>query len=199
MDNPKILYTYDSVSRIYLGLSIAAISDVGAVDFAPPNPASVNKVWRLNDAGDGWVESDYLEGVQVYSTSDGTALTLTDVDVSVPDGYTLLPRPTPAHDWSGSKWVLNKTKQTELDAAARKAAVPQVVTMRQAKLALLQAGLLDEVDAAIAAETTPKAIKIEWEYASEVQRDWVNTLGLAAMLGLTDEQLDNLFVLAASL
>lgn len=72
-------------------------------------------------------------------------------------------------------------------------------TMRQAKLALLQAGLLDEVDAAIAAEATPKAVKIEWEYASEVQRDWVNTLGLAEMLGLSDEQLDNLFVLAASL
>jgi len=79
------------------------------------------------------------------------------------------------------------------------AAPPKTVTMRQAKLALLQAGLLDDVDAAIAAESTPKSIKIEWEYASEVQRDWVNTLGLAATLGLTDEQLDDLFVLAASL
>lgn len=80
-----------------------------------------------------------------------------------------------------------------------KISIPHAVTMRQAKLALLQAGLLDDVDAVIAAEATPKSIKIEWEYASEVQRDWVNTLGLAEMLGLTDAQLDDLFILAAGL
>lgn len=123
-----------------------------------------------------------------------------DFVISADGTVTIIPvRPSLAHDWNGTKWVLNKTKQAELAAAARKAAVPHIVTMRQAKLALLQAGLLDEVDAAIAAEATPKAVKIEWEYASEVQRDWVNTLGLAEMLGLSDEQLDNLFILAASL
>lgn len=123
-----------------------------------------------------------------------------DFVISADGTVTIIPmRPSAAYDWDGAEWVLNNAKQAELDAAARKAAVPHVVTMRQAKLALLQAGMLDEVDAAIAAEATPKSIKIEWEYASEVQRDWVNTLGLATRLGMTDEQLDDLFVLAASL
>lgn len=46
--------------------------------------------------------------------------------------------------------------------------IPQSVTMRQARLALLGAGLLDDVNSAIAAIPDPvqrKAAEIEWEYA----------------------------------
>lgn len=76
------------------------------------------------------------------------------------------------------------------------------VTMRQARLALLGAGLLDDVDAAIAAITDPtqrKAAEIEWEYAQTVDRDSSFTQQLAAGLGLTAEQLDVLFTQAAAL
>ena len=48
--------------------------------------------------------------------------------------------------------------------------VPQVITMRQAKLVLLKAGILDDVDAAVA--NADRATQIEWEYATEVRRDW---------------------------
>lgn len=76
------------------------------------------------------------------------------------------------------------------------------VTMRQARLALLGAGLLDDVDAAIAAITDPvqrKAAEIEWEYAQTVDRDSPFTKQLAQGLGLTDEQKDALFTQAATL
>lgn len=76
------------------------------------------------------------------------------------------------------------------------------VTMRQARLALLGAGLLDDVDAAISAITDPtqrKAAQIEWEYAQTVDRDSSFTQQLAAGLGLTSEQLDALFTRAAAL
>lgn len=77
-----------------------------------------------------------------------------------------------------------------------------VVTMRQARRALLDAGLLDQVDAAIAAiadATERKQAAIDWEYATQVERlwPWVQTLGVA--LGLTDDELDALFVQAATL
>ena len=80
--------------------------------------------------------------------------------------------------------------------------VPQSVTMRQARLALLGAGLLDDVDAAIAAIPDPaqrKAAQIEWEYSNEVQRQsqWVGDL--ASALGLNAAALDNLFVTASGL
>lgn len=78
------------------------------------------------------------------------------------------------------------------------ARVPKVVTIRQAKLALLQAGLLDDVEAAIAASDN-RAAQIEWEYATEFRRDWPALLALQPSLGLTDQQIDDLFRLAATL
>ena len=76
--------------------------------------------------------------------------------------------------------------------------VPQEVTMRQGKLALLHFGLLDTVDQLIAA--TPgvqgKAARIEWEYAASIKRQSVLVTSLIHYLGLTEDQLDELFILA---
>ena len=80
--------------------------------------------------------------------------------------------------------------------------IPQSVTMRQARLVLLNAGLLDDVDAAIASIPDPvqrKAAEIEWEYAQTVDRDSPFTRQLAQGLGLTDEQKNVLFVQASKL
>ena len=78
---------------------------------------------------------------------------------------------------------------------------PQVVTMRQARLALLGAGLLDDVDAAINSLPSPQkeAARIEWEYAAEVQRNSGLVLGLGEALGLDAAGLDALFVEASKL
>ena len=76
-----------------------------------------------------------------------------------------------------------------------------VVTMRQARLALHQAGKLSLVDDAIALIPEPdkSLISIEWEYASTVDRmsPWVSTMGAA--LGLSDDELDQLFETARTL
>lgn len=79
--------------------------------------------------------------------------------------------------------------------------VPASVTMRQARLALLDAGLLDDVDAAINSLPIPQkeAARIEWEYSQEVQRHNGFVSVLAPMLGLTDAQTDALFIGAATL
>lgn len=79
--------------------------------------------------------------------------------------------------------------------------VPQIVTMRQARLALLGAGLLEQVDAAINALTEPDktAARIEWDYSSEVHRSKPFVQMLGAALGLTSQDLDNLFTQAAQL
>ena len=77
-------------------------------------------------------------------------------------------------------------------------AKPKVVTMRQARLALLQSGLLTAVETAIV-NGTDEAMKIEWEYATEVRRDWASLIALTTELGLTSLQLDDLFILADTL
>ena len=80
-------------------------------------------------------------------------------------------------------------------------AVPEVVTMRQARLALLGAGLLAQVNTAVANMPGAEgdAARIEWEYAQEVRRDSPLVAGLSEILGLTDETLDNLYRTAAGL
>lgn len=77
------------------------------------------------------------------------------------------------------------------------APVPVAVTPRQARLALLGAGLLDTVEAAIAAG--PRADQITWEFAVDVRRDYPMIANLGTALGLTSEQVDDLFRTAATL
>lgn len=98
--------------------------------------------------------------------------------------------------------------QPERDAAIaadteanRLASVPQSVTMRQARLALYAAGLLTSVDAAIAGMTEPDktTAQITWEFAATVERQFGMVPQLAAALGMTDTQIDDLFIAAASL
>lgn len=76
--------------------------------------------------------------------------------------------------------------------------IPQEVTMRQARLALLDAGLLANVQPAINSLNEPDKTKaqIEWEYSNALQRSnpFVTTLGTA--LGLDSTALDTLFIQA---
>ena len=74
--------------------------------------------------------------------------------------------------------------------------------MRQGRLALLQFGLLSLVDESISLMPVTiqcEAAKIEWEYATEIVRTSPLVQGLTGVLGLTEEALDQLFTLAATL
>ena len=75
--------------------------------------------------------------------------------------------------------------------------VPQQVTMRQARLALLSAGLLDDVEMVIAA--AGRAAQMEWEYAAVVDRSNPAIAIVQQQKALTDEQIDDLFREAAKL
>lgn len=75
------------------------------------------------------------------------------------------------------------------------------VTMRQARLALLQQNLLTQVNNAVASMpgAQGEAVRIEWEFSSTVERNRTLVQALAASLGLTSQQLDDLFAIAATL
>ena len=87
------------------------------------------------------------------------------------------------------------------EAEAAKPAVPQEVSMRQARLALLARGVLGEVDAAIDSLPSPdrEAARIEWDYSSVVARNSPLVVMMGAALGLDDDALDELFITAARL
>ena len=134
-----------------------------------------------------------------------------------PEGYAFVEFGTqPEHDASTHKlvevapvpdgggliqaWDVVALTPEEIEAA-RRAMVPAAVTMRQARLALLGAGLLSSVDAAIDSLPSPQkeVARIEWEYATEVQRSSGLVPMMGAALGLDDAALDALFIEAAAL
>ena len=78
---------------------------------------------------------------------------------------------------------------------------PMRVTARQAQLALLEAGFLDDVEAIIDAlpANVRAQVRIEWDRATHVERGSTVTQMVATALGLTAAQVDDLFVAAAGL
>ena len=88
-------------------------------------------------------------------------------------------------------------EQMQADELSLRNPVPASVSMRQARLALLQKGLLDDVEGAIL--TAGPAAKIEWEYGTEVKRTSGLIQQIATILGITNKEIDDLFILAVTL
>ena len=78
----------------------------------------------------------------------------------------------------------------------RKSQVPQSITPLQSKLQLLKLGLLDEVEALV---TGDRSAQLYWEYASVIERDNAVLLLMANSIGLTSEQVDEMFIAASKL
>ena len=79
--------------------------------------------------------------------------------------------------------------------------IPIEVTMRQARLALFQQGLLANVQTAIDGLSEPQKTitQISWDYAQTVKRDDDLVVQLSGALGLDSVALDDLFTLASTL
>ena len=103
--------------------------------------------------------------------------------------------------FDGMAWGVEAIPQPDPPPAEPTPTVPDVVTMRQARLALLQNGMLTQVNTAVAnmPGTAGDAARIEWEFSSTVERNRPLVQSLIGALGLTEAQLDDLFRLAATL
>lgn len=72
--------------------------------------------------------------------------------------------------------------------------VPRVVSMAQARVALRRAGLIDAVQSAV--EAAGGETFDAWEYATQVSRASALVADLSIALGLTTQQVDELFITA---
>ncbi len=132
---------------------------------------------------------------------------VTDLQIAYQDGTEIDSKGNRVVKWSirdmfteytdESGIVVTKAEQEAKYLADKaKALVPKTITPRQARLVLLGAGLLDDIEALLA---TDKTMQIWWEYSLEVDRDNAHIVTAGTALGLTELQLDEMFIAASKL
>lgn len=94
-------------------------------------------------------------------------------------------------------WVADGNTPDPADPVEPPPACPQEVSPRQLRLALNSTGLLTAIEKAVT-DSTDAVLKIEWDYATVFKRHHPSVLAMAAALNKTPEDMDNLFILAAS-
>lgn len=127
-----------------------------------------------------------------YVIKDGT----TKVPTNDVPGFDLHTETVAYREWLSSGGVPEPADPPSADEIT-----PRSCTRRQGRLALLQSGLLDAVEASIAAIEDPaarRAAQIEYE-ADTWERDNAFLQAMWAQQGGTPEQLYELFVLAVTL
>lgn len=126
--------------------------------------------------------------------------------VEVPDGTTAIPpfhefRAPPEQDgyhavMTYQGWILVEgptppDPQPQIDLANWRNTVS--CTPFQGRVALSKAGLLAQAQALVDNPDSPEETKIAWEYALEWRRMSSMIISLGGALGLTDEQIDDLY------
>jgi hypothetical protein len=74
--------------------------------------------------------------------------------------------------------------------------VPKSVSRFQGRAALLQAGYLDAIEAYMANPATQRLTRIAWEDAQDWERNSPTVLAMLALLGLSEAQGNQLFIVA---
>ncbi len=134
--------------------------------------ATENGVTTADKSADqAWIEiseEEYLSGIEALSSGR---------EVIIEGGFvTRDKQPSPDYQWQNGQWVY-------IPPPVEPQPEPIIVVLPyQARVALLNAALLDTVENAINAKGG--ALKIKWEYATEFRSDDVDLLELATELGI---------------
>lgn len=139
-----------------------------------------------------------------YDPASGAILNWMDTDAftyaSIPPDDQLLaltPEQYAVRDSKGPLVVINGELSPYVAPPPAPSSAPGSVSPAQARLALLAAGKLAQVEAIVA--SADQATQIAWNNASVIERNSPTVAALAGALGLTDAQLDDLFTTAAGI
>lgn len=102
-------------------------------------------------------------------------------------------------DEEGVTHTVEDQQATYVEQRLQQKRQSMIVTPFQAKAALLDAGLLDDIEALIADPLADRKVVLAWTNAISFERLSPMVAGIAAALGWTDEELDNLFAAAAQI
>jgi hypothetical protein len=144
---------------------------------------------------EGFLRSCYKQGVRLYSAlgepADGhversAGVLKVILDVESAEKMLIIDNTVPLFD----------------DGQPSPAKVPESVSPRQIRLAMLQSGMiLTAIDDLINSMPEPDKtiVRVNWDYAIEISRADPLIENMGALLGLTSDQIDALFILAENL
>ena len=179
-----------------------------SVTTTKPEPPAGKLIDRFKVDSGEWLYRDDYTGVVVYNTSNGGAVTLTATDKTIPDGYTTKPRPSEAYNWDATKqdWVLDKTKQAELDKQVLDSADAQLTCLMSQMCAwltiesykpktdqrggnILSPAKIDEMLKGLPDSVETDLMRNAWSRATRIEFTSATTQSFAQILDMSKDQL----------
>ena len=179
-----------------------------SVTTTKPEPPAGKLIDRFKVDSGEWLYRDDYTGVVVYNTSNGGAVTLTATDKVISEGYTTKQRPSDAYNWDAKKqdWVLDKTKQAELDKQVLDSADAQLTCLMSQMCAwltiesykpktdqrggnILSPVKIDEMLRGLPDSVETDLMRNAWNRATYIEFTSKTTQSFAEILGMSNDQL----------
>ena len=199
------VYTIDG-GNPYIVEQLGDLPD--SVTTTKPEPPAGKLIDRFKVDSGEWLYRDDYTGVVVYNTSNGGAVTLTATDKVISEGYTTKQRPSDAYNWDAKKqdWVLDKTKQAELDKQVLDSADAQLTCLMSQMCAwltiesykpktdqrggnILSPVKIDEMLQGLPSSVETDLMRNAWSRATYIEFTSKTTQSFAQILGMSKEQL----------
>ena len=199
------VYTIDG-GNPYIVEQLGDLPD--SVTTTKPEPPAGKLIDRFKVDSGEWLYRDDYTGVVVYNTSNGGAVTLTATDKVISEGYTTKQRPSDAYNWDAKKqdWVLDKTKQAELDKQVLDSADAQLTCLMSQMCAwltiesykpktdqrggnILSPVKIDEMLQGLPDSVETDLMRNAWSRATNIEFTSATTQSFAQMLGMSKDQL----------
>jgi len=150
-------------------------------------------VWN----GEAWEYQEDHTGKTIYSISDRSSKTIEDIGPIKP-GYTLLKPNTQFDTWNGEAW---EDQRTPAEIAEYERSLLPRLTKRQFALQLnsIQVSETTMYKQTLALIAQDEIAQIEWDTVSYIERLSPTVISMTAALGLTDEEVDQMWREALSL
>lgn len=193
------IYNYSSDTKELISEELAELDPVENKPLIPANATTIKPL----DKKDGfaicfdekkqiWEYKKDLRGKAFWDINTRQKIEVSTLDFDS-TGYTQIEPIGDFIKWDGDKWVEDLEAKAKSEEAKR---ANMSITMRQARLALLKANLLDKVEPTLKALPSPQneIAMIEWEYASFIERTNPLILAMQKKFKLSDEEVDEMFI-----
>ena len=199
------VYTIDG-GNPYIVEQLGDLPD--SVTTTKPEPPTGKLIDRFKVDSGEWLYRDDYTGVVVYNTSNGGAVTLTATDKVISEGYTTKQRPSDAYNWDAKKqdWVLDKTKQAELDKQVLDSADAQLTCLMSQMCAwltiesykpktdqrggnILSPVKIDEMLQDLPSSVETDLMRNAWSRATRIEFTSATTQSFAQILDMSKDQL----------